>query len=261
MDTVPEFLDESDARSIIRLLGEVADLSGELPAKRRWLANGLCRIIHASIWIWSAWQGGLDAQERVPLWFIDDGWLSEQQRALGLMSFVTKDGDALAARVAVKDQRHWTRIRRDACSDEEWRQCDFLVKHRAPAQLDDFLLSNWDLGGGSGCALGFQRLTGEPFFTDRERALVHLVTHEVQDLFVTGNDPKASQLVWGLSERRRQVLMFLLCGTGPEQIAGHLGLSTHTVRDHVKSLYRHFQVSSRGELMSIFIRGGSAAQR
>jgi DNA-binding CsgD family transcriptional regulator len=48
----------------------------------------------------------------------------------------------------------------------------------------------------------------------------------------------------------------MLKGDSRKQIAAALGLSEHTVGDYLKQLYRHFGVSSRGELQAHFIAGG-----
>ena len=39
-----------------------------------------------------------------------------------------------------------------------------------------------------------------------------------------------------------------------KQIAAKLGISRHTVADHVKDLHRIFDVNSRGELLARFVR-------
>jgi DNA-binding CsgD family transcriptional regulator len=37
-------------------------------------------------------------------------------------------------------------------------------------------------------------------------------------------------------------------------VARRLGVSTLTVHDHVKAIYRHFRVGSRPELLAYFLR-------
>lgn len=60
----------------------------------------------------------------------------------------------------------------------------------------------------------------------------------------------ASTLDKGLSPRMRQTLELLLAGDGEKQVAYKLKLSQHTVHVYAKSLYKHFGVSSRGELLA-----------
>jgi DNA-binding NarL/FixJ family response regulator len=54
----------------------------------------------------------------------------------------------------------------------------------------------------------------------------------------------------GLSPRMRQTLELLLAGDSEKQVAHKLKLSQHTVHVYAKSLYKHFGVSSRGELLA-----------
>jgi DNA-binding CsgD family transcriptional regulator len=53
-----------------------------------------------------------------------------------------------------------------------------------------------------------------------------------------------------LSPRERQTLHRLLAGDSEKEVAAQLGVSPHTVHIYVKSLYKYYQVSSRGELMA-----------
>lgn len=57
-----------------------------------------------------------------------------------------------------------------------------------------------------------------------------------------------------LPRRLRETLACLLEGDSEKQVAAKLGLSPHTVHIHVKRLYRHFEVSSRGELLAKCLR-------
>jgi DNA-binding NarL/FixJ family response regulator len=53
----------------------------------------------------------------------------------------------------------------------------------------------------------------------------------------------------GLSEREREVLMFIAKGFTVGEIAGMLDLSAHTVATHVKRIYRKLAVHSRTEAL------------
>ena len=56
-----------------------------------------------------------------------------------------------------------------------------------------------------------------------------------------------------LSPRVRQTLERLLAGDSEKEIAFRLGVSPHTVHVYVKTLYRRFDVCSRGELLARFV--------
>jgi len=57
-----------------------------------------------------------------------------------------------------------------------------------------------------------------------------------------------------LSPRMRQTLRCLLGGDQEKEIARRLQLSQNTVHVYVKALYRQYNVSCRGELLSKFLR-------
>lgn len=52
----------------------------------------------------------------------------------------------------------------------------------------------------------------------------------------------------------RQTLQNLPGGHTEKEIAKKMRLSPNTVHHHVKALYKHFDVSSRGELLARWVR-------
>ncbi|MEO9330339.1 helix-turn-helix transcriptional regulator [Gordonia aurantiaca] len=57
----------------------------------------------------------------------------------------------------------------------------------------------------------------------------------------------------GISMREREVVDHLVTGMGTSAIADSLGISSHTVRDHVKSILHKFGASTRAELMALLL--------
>jgi DNA-binding NarL/FixJ family response regulator len=66
-------------------------------------------------------------------------------------------------------------------------------------------------------------------------------------------DGKIDPRVATLTPRVQQTLIRMLAGDSEKEVAHHLGVSRHTVHVYVKALYRHFDVSSRGELLAHFV--------
>jgi DNA-binding CsgD family transcriptional regulator/PAS domain-containing protein len=64
----------------------------------------------------------------------------------------------------------------------------------------------------------------------------------------------------GLSPREREVLRLLVDGCDTAGMANRLGISPHTVRDHLKNLFRKTSSRSRSELLSS-ITSGAAVSR
>lgn len=90
-------------------------------------------------------------------------------------------------------------------------------------------------------------------FVARERLLLHLAHVEMSwvyedDLLL------AARGATSLSPRQRQTLQNLLGGHSEKEIAKKMRLSPNTVHHHVKALYKHFDVSSRGELLARWVR-------
>jgi len=93
-------------------------------------------------------------------------------------------------------------------------------------------------------------------FKEREKLLIQCIQQELAkklggDLarFI---DPFPSDL----PPRPRAVLKLILEGEGDKQIAQKLGISIHTVNQYVKTVFHHFNVQSRAELMARWIRRG-----
>jgi DNA-binding CsgD family transcriptional regulator len=57
----------------------------------------------------------------------------------------------------------------------------------------------------------------------------------------------------GLSPREQEVIHLLLKGCARKEVAAALNLSSHTIADYVKGIYKKFGVKSRGELLSKYI--------
>jgi len=93
----------------------------------------------------------------------------------------------------------------------------------------------------------------EPF-GPREVAILKLLHDEIGPLVGVRLATEAHLCRDGLSKRLRETLSLLLDGLSEKQIASGLDLSSKTVHEYVGMLYRHFRVSSRGELFAYFIR-------
>jgi len=67
---------------------------------------------------------------------------------------------------------------------------------------------------------------------------------------------RSSAASLGLTTRELDVLRSLVDGNSYKQVADDLGISIHTVRTHVRGLYRKLQVHSVGEAVSRALREG-----
>ena len=69
----------------------------------------------------------------------------------------------------------------------------------------------------------------------------------------SATQPRASVALTRLSLREREVLRQVLRGRTTEESADNLGISVHTVRNHIKGIYRKLDVHSREGLFSLFV--------
>jgi len=144
-----------------------------------------------------------------------------------------------------------TRTRRLVVSDADWYGSETFNRYYRPGGLDHHILSVFQFradGATSGVALN--RPTGEPDFSGRERRLLHFFHAEVGRLIggalVSATEPGVERL----SPRLRQTLACLFEGDSEKQVAARLCLSPTTVHQYVKTLYRHFGVNSRAQLLA-----------
>jgi len=111
-------------------------------------------------------------------------------------------------------------------------------------------------------ALVFKRAAGDRPFTVEERELVHLFRSESDWIFRRESGPPR-HLADGLTPREQETLGLLLTEASEKEMAARLGISPHTVHDHVKKLYRKLGVGSRAALMALAFSsepdGGAAA--
>lgn len=71
-----------------------------------------------------------------------------------------------------------------------------------------------------------------------------------------GYDPERSNFVEPLTNRELQVLRMLANGLGNKEIAGQLGISSHTAKFHVAQILAKLGASSRTEAVTTAIRRG-----
>jgi DNA-binding CsgD family transcriptional regulator len=86
-------------------------------------------------------------------------------------------------------------------------------------------------------------------FSQREKDLLALC-HPALAEICAGRLRKSPRHAAALSPRLRQTLRHLATGKDERAIAKRMNLSYHTIHDYVKSLYAHFAVRSRRELLA-----------
>jgi DNA-binding CsgD family transcriptional regulator len=253
-----------EVRAVFRLVGECRELGADVTAWRRHLAVGLCRVTGAQV----ALVGEVEYSRRAynhPLHVEDVGWSCPADRRHVLEEFFASGlyGRDLSAErfFGIYPVKSRTVRREQIISDSEWGRSVVFNEFIRRGGLDLGILSQRVFGGGERSnSIVLYRPFGEAPLPARVRRLVHLAQQELGPLLGTAlaaaGDPGWSNL----PSRWRQTLDCLLEGDSEKQVAARLRISRQTVHQYVKNLYRHFGVSSRGELLAFFLRRCGAAR-
>jgi DNA-binding CsgD family transcriptional regulator len=245
-----------DLKAIYRLIGECRDLGADTQAWFGHFLAGFGRLVGAPV-VTGGHVAGWSTEQPQALLMLDMGWRGEYERkqfaqwlALGDMG-----SDFFYARMIHLRRKLVTRYRRELVADSEWYDSWFFNEYRKVGAIDDCLMTCYhcpDSDLNQGVAL--HRDTNDPPFGERERRLAHWLHHELGPLVERQLASARQPSAWPLAPRLRQTLQCLLEGDSEKQAAVRLGLSRQTIHDYVKALYRHFDVSSRAELLALWIR-------
>jgi DNA-binding CsgD family transcriptional regulator len=245
-------------QSLLRLVGEVSETADD-QARRRQLGDGLCRLVNAQVIVHAEvgefWRGG-----RVSVRSIDDGgWATESDRRGLVAAFVAGGGavDPAISAFAVSCPRLTTgdvrTVRRsEVVDDASWYGSGYVNDCLRPARIDDGVYSAQqrpERGAVHGLAL-WRPANDRPFSTE-DRDLVQLVHEQWDRLWRERSGPTPSR---PLRPRERETLDVLLGGATEKDAAAELGVSRHTVHQYVKAIYEAYGVTSRAELLALFVR-------
>ncbi len=253
-----------EVRAVFRLVGECRELGADVAEWRRHLIAGLCQLTGAQVGL----VGELDYSRRAwlqPVHFEDLGWACPADRHRVLVQFLVSGlygRDLTAERFFGKlPLAPWTIHREQIISDREWRHSVVFNDFVRPGRLDLGLLSRQPIGRGdrANVVILYSSYGAAPL-PERGRRLLYLARQELRPLLGTAL-AVAGEPGWStLPPRWRQALDCLLDGDSEKQAALRLGISRLTLHDYVRGLYRHFGVSSRGELLAFFLRRYGAAR-
>ena len=102
--------------------------------------------------------------------------------------------------------------------------------------------------------IGGNRVLGDEPISPRQITLLGILAEEITPLLGTRLSISGQLSKQGLTPRQRQTLDLLLDGLSEKQVANRLHLSKATIHDYIVQLHRHFDVSSRSELLSYFVK-------
>jgi DNA-binding CsgD family transcriptional regulator len=246
-----------NVRQIGRLASDLRELRHDRHAMYGRLIDGMCGMLGATCGFsldCADWRPGGNIQiSGVTSDSHSDGALAEIMRGLARAGSLWEDpsfakGVELQGEVESvpfhqllpQDEFHRYPMVRELCRD--LRHVDHLISwHRIGPRRRDIrgvAVHRW----------------GKPArrFGSREIEIGRLMFAELDWLERSGRFEMPPDCLTDLPPRLAEVLELLRAGHAPKRIARTLGLSVHTVRDHVKRLYARADVGDRAALMALF---------
>jgi DNA-binding CsgD family transcriptional regulator len=256
-----------DVSGVIRLVREVYDLWDDPRAWREHLLRGACRLVDGHVGITLE-----DDHSAMPgcfgnLWVTAVVGLPAETEGLvqsALSQLSQRNYDDVSENVVAgvsslwqhMQRQGWVTIAGNQIADPTSYHASPLYKEfRKQIDCDDFLVSIRlvDVPRRPE-GIFIDRPHGANPFGTREVAILKLLHDEIAPLVGVRLTTEEHFSRDGLSRRLRETLSLLLEGHSEKQVASKLKLASRTVHDYVTMLYRHFNVSSRAELLAYFVR-------
>jgi DNA-binding CsgD family transcriptional regulator len=254
----------ADVREITRLLGECRELGDDPIVWRQHFMARLGQLVGAEVLLVGEVGGVLTGELAMiggTAWGFEHGFNLAGYLALGeVFAEGPMKSELFSAQINTlrgNGGQGSIHARQQVLSDRAWDRAYDYRRISTSMGTDDCLHSMQPLRQADRFdAISLCRAPGRRPFGERELSLVELVHREVADMIGTAlaefNEPTPSDL----SPRVQQVLRCVLQGDGDKQIAARLNLSPYTVNQYTKTIFAHFHVNSRPELLARWIRRG-----
>lgn len=238
---------EADMAVLLRLVGEVTELPADKVVRRTHVLNGLLSLIGGR----SAVAMEMALPEEGPFaragTVININYSCEAEARYSERFLVYNDppDPALPEFLSARGQT-LTMVRR--IDDKEYYRSAHFDIVRRPFDIDHSLYCRVALPDGTDVSVGLQRCPGDPEFSEREKAIVHLLHTNAPHVYCAPEPARAE--LDALAPRLQPVLRYLLQGDAEKEVAAKLKLSRHTVHRYAQVIYRELGVHSRGELLA-----------
>jgi DNA-binding CsgD family transcriptional regulator len=243
-----DLIREADTAALLTLVGEVTELPADKVVRRTHVLNGLLSLI-----------GGRSAGA-VEMALPDEGPFARPGTVIQVNSTCEAEArcaerflihndpadPALPEFLAARG-RTVTMVRR--VDDREYYRSPHFDFVRRPFDIDHSLYCRLPLPDGTDVAVGLQRCPGDAKFSEREKAIVHLLHTNAPHVYYAPPPPARAELD-RLAPRLQPVLRYILQGDAEKEVAAKLKLSRHTVHRYTQAIYRELRVHSRGELLA-----------
>lgn len=253
-------LRESDVRTMLQLMGEVCELPRDRQLRTSHMLEGLCRITGAQAGTVTFARHEYNAHGRRKIHVLDGHATGIDARGQAVIAEYLKTLQPIDPLSDPLYSSHGTvvvRGREQLMDSSNWHRSAHFNEVRRGFGVDDCIEAKVEVSRVAPVKVQtvcVHRSLRDGRFDKRHWRMIELFLDEVRPFI---HPERALAAEWQpakpLSPRLRQVLDRLLRGDSAKQVAARLGISVHTVNDYSKELHRRFGVSSRSELLAMFI--------
>ncbi|QDT68802.1 Bacterial regulatory protein, luxR family [Planctomycetes bacterium MalM25] len=241
-----------EARRLYSLVGECLAVGGDGVAWRWRLTKAIRRLLGAELAFFADYKrvGSPESPEGWlrPISLLDD-WGGVEHRPTFWEHFVRDRHERLPySRLAEACETFCVALRSDVIDDRSWYGSAHFIEHSVPMGLDDCLISYSRGPGDTVQSLFLQRAIGAPTFPRSSAELVRGLWGELRQFQPVQLSSVEGSAFMDLPKRMLQVLACLLTGYTAKETAELIGVSTHTVQEHVRRLYKRSKTTNRAEL-------------
>jgi DNA-binding CsgD family transcriptional regulator len=251
-------LSARDIHECHQIAGRCRDLGADVDAWRETLLTDLRVFVGAQVIINSEIEnfGASNDEETKFIGLHRDGWISDgaEQRWRDYAQSIPVERTPEYPYLSKFSGQTMVLSRDQIWGRETWYRSHTFNEIHRECGIDDYIISICPTNIPGRCTtLWLHKGVGSRDFTTREQGIVSLVhmtiNQEIGTYLAAADEPTLNSL----TNRRIEVLKHLINGDSEKQIAFQLGIGKATIHDHVLAIYRHYQVSSRGELLAKFI--------
>ena len=256
-----------DISAVIRLVRETCDRWDDPAAWREHLLHGACRLLGGNVAMMVAdaaspqLEHGFVRPTPVALVGVPAPMRALATDALGRLrrrTYGQASRDVLPGLTTLAehmDRQGWaTAARAELSDDASYHAAPYYRDFLRHLDCDDYVVSIRVVDVPRRPeAISVDRPHGAARFGPREVALLKLLHDEIAPLVGVRLATEDHLCRNGLSKRINETLSLLLEGKSEKEAANRLGLSARTVHDYVTTLYEHFRVNSRAELLAYFV--------
>lgn len=168
---------------------------------------------------------------------------AELSHAWAAYRFGRRDVDPMLGSLVATEGKVVTHCRHEVVDDSVWYQSRLLREHFEPLRMDHCIQSEVRFSDGLIHRLAFVHCLGDRPFTEPERQRVHAFHCA---LLLRWHCPDKAHL----PPRTKAVLDALLRGVSAKEVSVALELSRASLDREVQTIYHHYGVSSRAELLA-----------